>query len=643
MKQSELELKTSLKLIKQNISKEFLTLLPDIPFQYKKLTAKLYVEEELELTHVYGSWFKAHHEDFPLDDFLAHNLGILDVERGILKTSVIKLSSHEAQLNAGYKSELPMIEPPKRVVSNHSNGRHVVCEQVICGTPYAFHEKDICLDVVNFLNQQSWKVRKPLAGTSKNLKSQPDFEDKQSKLFELYKDQKVYFPWCSDSRGRLYARNYWFNPQGDDAGKSSIELSEPEMVTRAGEYWLWVDLGTSLGLDKLSFFVRALKARKAFFKGVEYALKTYEPEDINILNRTWEACEKMLNNEPVSHMVSMDATSSGMQIASCLVGDEKSMVLTNIISNGVRNDAYSILYNRLLVSNPETPSLNNFGRKDMKKAIMTINYGSTQQPKLIFGDDVDKFMECMNKECSGPMYVNKVLQSLFSYYKLTHEWDMPDGFHVKVPSRRTNYYEGKGNADIDQIIFGVDEPTPGQKDRGMAANTIHSLDAFVLREVIRMAKYDGKTLSKASHALTWNQEGFLASDYSEEGINVIQMWRNTKILSARLIGIIADKPSIAQLLTKDEKRKVLDLIYEIDPITFQIMPIHDCFRCHPNYTSLVQKYYRSVMARITKGGFLQYLVNHLNDDPTPISIITIDQEAKDALAEKVKQSVYAIC
>ena len=345
MNQVDWENRYSRKLVVSAVKAEIANQLDGIREPIVDFLSELYILGDMELSHAFGSWYRRHDgEDFPLQEILDMEAVIFDEQRHILSSRLILNPGHEAALQDSFKSELPMIEPPMLIMDNHNNGRHVVKEHVMCGTPYARHEGDLCLDVFNFLSQQKWRLLETLPGTSKNLESQPDFEKHQERIRSMIGDRPVWFPWCCDSRGRMYARNHWFNPQGDDAGKASVTMWEGQVVRREGEFAMWADLGSALGLDKLTWVERALKARKAFRKGADWAYDMYEPEDINILSRTWEACEKMIAGEPVDHMVALDATSSGMQLASCMVGDEETMKATNAIFNGTRSDAYSVAH-----------------------------------------------------------------------------------------------------------------------------------------------------------------------------------------------------------------------------------------------------------------------------------------------------------
>ena len=75
-------------------------------------------------------------------------------------------------------------------------------------------------------------------------------------------------------------------------------------------------------------------------------------------------------------------------------------------------------------------------RSDIKDAFMTYLYQSTAQPKNLFGDDTSElraFYEALVTVAPGACKVLSEMAMSWQSNALTHEWDMVDGFHVRVP------------------------------------------------------------------------------------------------------------------------------------------------------------------------------------------------------------------
>ena len=101
------------------------------------------------------------------------------------------------------------------------------------------------------------------------------------------------------------------------------------MLTKEGVKWLKIDIANNYGYDKLTWFQRLMHTNKMLSdifadlrswkrKAREYSDKA---DNKNLFLKAVYAYHKgVINNEPVGHMVGLDATASGIQIMSAVTG-----------------------------------------------------------------------------------------------------------------------------------------------------------------------------------------------------------------------------------------------------------------------------------------------------------------------------------
>lgn len=192
---------------------------------------------------------------------------------------------------------------------------------------------------------------------------------------------------------------------------------------------------------------------------------------------------------PVYHNMFMDATASGPQIMAVLSGCPETALQVNLINNGLRNDAYA---------KPIQFMKEQFGfevsRADMKKAIMTHFYNSKAEPYRVFeGDEekLDAFYATMEETFPGAEAVLAIINDAWDNNAMFHQWTLPDGHvaHVKVKEAvdakiELNEYENKS------FTYRFYNNEPSEVNTSLAPNIIHSIDAYIVREVTRRADFD---------------------------------------------------------------------------------------------------------------------------------------------------------
>ena len=135
------------------------------------------------------------------------------------------------------------------------------------------------------------------------------------------------------------------------------------MQTFTGREYLKIDIANNFGLDKLSW-----NDRIAWFDTNENQLMALLPqaESPALFFAAVRAWEDVKAGKPIGYMVSLDATSSGLQILAALTTDRLAAELCNVVDTGKREDAYTAVYEEMLA---RAGAESKVSRDDCKQAI----------------------------------------------------------------------------------------------------------------------------------------------------------------------------------------------------------------------------------------------------------------------------------
>jgi hypothetical protein len=389
------------------------------------------------------------------------------------------------------------------------------------------------------------------------------------------------------------------------------------MQTFTGREYLKIDIANNFGLDKEDW-----KIRLHWFNQNEHQLDhlVSQAKEPALFFAGINAYRDVQAGKPIGYMISLDATSSGLQLLAALTGDSVAAKLCNVVSTGHREDAYTGVYNHMLHRVQDTAKIS---RDQTKDAIMTSLYGSKAVPKQVFGEGalLDVFYGSLKELAPAAWELNETMLALWDPNAFEHSWILPDNFHVHV----------KVMAQVRETVHFLNQPfdvyyninAPIAEGRSLGANTIHSIDGMIVREMTRRCDYDPKKVDRlysylANKSATCAAAGGIipVRDRAKD-IMVQTLWQNYQItgyLSARIIDYL-DSANLC-LVNPHEIKELLDSL-PVKPFT--VVSIHDCFRCLPHYGNDLREQYNLQLQLIAKSDMLSSIVSQLVGRHIPIN------------------------
>ena len=408
--------------------------------------------------------------------------------------------------------------------------------------------------------------------------------------------------------------------------------------------WLCIDIANQYGLDKKTFEVRIQWVKDNFERLTVLASpKKERPLYVKAVMGLLRACK----GQAIGHLVGLDATCSGMGIMSVLTKCYLGCLATNLIDPDTRNDAYTMVTDRASQYLGGGLAID---RGDAKDATMTALYGSVKTPRDIFGEDtpeLEAFYKGLTDIAPGAVELLGDLRAAWQPFALEHKWVMPDNFHArikvmqKVENARVEVDElGHSTFSMD---YYVNEGT--KKDLKLVANVTHSFDAYLLRCVQRRCTYDVDTLTKAIKVMEFelarrNERGGLEAELEEitETMHVyLERYHSTRVADV----VIFPHLTTANICYMEMPHLVR--LYEIalemwNAGAFDVITVHDEFKCHPNHCNAMSAHYVSILADLARGRALEDVFKQI----TGVEPHYDNAMNGDELAALIMESTYAI-
>ena len=418
------------------------------------------------------------------------------------------------------------------------------------------------------------------------------------------------------------------------------------MKTYSGFEYLCIDVANQFGLDKKLFEERIEWAQTNIDKLEELA---DQAETKPLYHKAVMAIRKVQQGLPTGHMVGLDASCSGLQIMSAMTGCWAGAEATNLVDPDKRNDAYSMCTENMNKALEAQFLSVQVPRGKAKQALMTSFYGSKAKPIEIFGEDTPElaaFYEAAIKLAPGAWELLQDLKAAWQPYALVHAWNLPDGYHARIKVME----RVETRVEVDELdhasftyIYYVNQ---GQKKGiSLAANTVHSVDAFVLREMHRRCNYDPLVLFFAQEAirqeLDLRDQQFTSAIPVDDGCSTklkyyIELFEATKQPTAAILPFIQDGRD-TQYLSDEHLAKLQRLVKSMDQHKpFPLVTVHDDFKASPVNCDWVRYHYAYILAELSESTILNSIFSQI------YGMEVRYHKLSENLGEAIRNSAYAL-
>lgn len=375
------------------------------------------------------------------------------------------------------------------------------------------------------------------------------------------------------------------------------------------------------GLDKETYETRIAWVKHKADRLEEFQDKA---EETFLFKKAVNAFRQAQAGIPTGHVVGLDSASSGLQLMSAMMGCEKGMALTGLIHPNIRADSYTLI----------TQAMNKkvevqITRAQSKSAIMKGLYGSIAAPKEVFGDLVPYFYETMHEQAPGAMQLLELLRQAWNPDVDRNTWSLPDGYLAMVPITETV----DKKIHVAQLrytpVVRIQVVAPKETGLSLIANCTHSCDAYVLRTLVRRCNYSIREVKEGIKALTTLNHRHKESEY-------LNVWYRTGMVDMTMINGTTEEIAGYPKEMRTKLLRMLNMCLEHKP--FEIITIHDDFKCSPVNANQMRRVYADIIGDIVDSTLVDDLLNQLYQDDKRIEKHGNVKE----LAKIVRESNYGI-
>ena len=368
----------------------------------------------------------------------------------------------------------PMKSRPIKWTNNTNGGWLWESKHLVLGSQFTKHDEPLAYDVINKLQRIPWEID-PATYLFEKESNRTINKKQFLNVIDEYLGKHFYFVWRYDSRGRSYSSGYHLNLQNNEYGKALLSLHKKELITQLPN--LYISIANLAGKDKLTWSKRIDWVSKQDIDNIKWKKPILGRKAIRALKDT-------IAGKPTGYTMSIDATSSGIQIMAVISGCRETARYVNCINPNVRYDLYTEVAKMM---NKELSE--RVPREVVKEVTMTHFYNSEALPKkLLSSKELEVFYKVITGLLPGAEEVMNTINACWNYNADHHSWIMPDGHTVYVPIVEgiNGVYTDSEFGDIPLRWY---HKYKSDNFRSLCPNVIHSIDGYVAREMVRRCEF----------------------------------------------------------------------------------------------------------------------------------------------------------
>jgi len=349
--------------------------------------------------------------------------------------------------------------------------------------------------------------------------------------------------------------------------------------------------------------------------------------------------------------VPLDTASSQSLITSVITRDNECLKKIFHLDTNLPSDIYTTIGEEIRA----TFNLGDIPRKVIKKALMAWGYGGYSHLAQLCNvkqDTLNAVMADIAKDLGfmGIFTMRQACLDAWDENALEHSWELPDGYQIHqvitqdtfardIMSGEYIYPAKRVEITLNGKQRGIDcrwskIGTRSQKESGtrsIGANLIHSLDAYLMRELVRRCKQDFTIKPEEFSKVIEYSFDIKVKDPKAE--DLYHMWEETNIVSLNILNHL----SYEDYLPRPYWEAILAVINDLPKEGFDIRPIHDEFACLPRYANDMRYQFNHLIAELYLSTILQYFSKQFS----MLQIEPID-EAKPEMVKQILEADYLL-
>jgi len=175
------------------------------------------------------------------------------------------------------------------------------------------------------------------------------------------------------------------------------------------------------------------------------------------------------------------------------------------------------------------------------------------------------------------------------------------------------------------------------------ANVVHSIDAYLLRSLIRRCNYDVEQTQRAMNACfqellyrdCMGGEAKCSSGAPAKLQTYVERFAATNMVDAVIIPHL--DPETCRYLSDDHLRRLNQMMEEmLDHPPFPILSVHDEFKCHANHMNVLRQQYINLFAEMAESEILSDIFSQIH------GVQGTYTKKSQGLAQLIRGSNYAL-